>query len=300
MQTAATPSVAPELADALHHLPATDTAAPACLNCGTPVPDRFCGHCGQAAAVHRLTVGHLLHELPHTVWHVDKGMFYTLRELLLRPGPTILGYLRGQRVRHFAPLSLLLLVTGLASFLAIKLRLVAMTNSLGTGASAELRAAQAHGAESVMHYLGWIYVAMSPVIGLFVRRALRRTGLNLAEAMVAVLYVTAVGNLLSMLLLPAYFWTSTGAAYYTVSLASSLLIIIYQGWAYGQLLHESPLSRFGRWWRGLLTAVAAYVLVMCGAIVLMFSLNWGAFQAAIHKEAQHRKAQAAHAAPAHP
>ncbi|MDQ2769476.1 MAG: DUF3667 domain-containing protein [Bacteroidota bacterium] len=271
-------------------LPAGHAHPTACLNCDTPLTDRFCAHCGQPAATHRLTMGHLLHEIPHSIWHVDKGIFYTLRELLLRPGPTILGYLRGQRARHFAPLSLLLLVTGVASFLAIRLRLNVIAESLNTQASAELRAAQTNGAESVMHYLGWIYVAMSPLIGWLVRRALRRTRINLAEAMVVVLYVTAAGNLLSLLLMPLFYFVKSGAGYYRLTFCTSLAVIAYQGRAYGQLLLETILSRFGRWWRGMLTAVAAYLLVMCGAVVIMFSLNWPSFRAAMHKEIQRQEA----------
>ena len=267
------------------HAPAT-----ACLNCDTPLTDRFCAHCGQPAATHRLTMGHLLHEIPHSIWHVDKGIFYTLRELLLRPGPTILGYLRGQRARHFAPLSLLLLVTGVASFLAIKLRLSALANNLNADASAELRAVQERGAESVMHYMGWIYVALSPLIGWLVRRTLRRAHINLAEAMVVVLYVTAAGNLLSLLLLPLFYFVHTGAQYYRVTTCTSLLLIGYQGWAYGQLLLESTLSTLGRWWRGMLTAVTAYLLVMVGGVVIVFAVNWSSLKGAMRKEVEHQRA----------
>ncbi|MBF9221028.1 DUF3667 domain-containing protein [Hymenobacter ruricola] len=293
--------VAVAAAEAAPPAPAAGHALPtACLNCDTPLTDKFCAHCGQPAATHRFSMGHLLHEIPHAIWHVDKGILFTLRELVLRPGPTVLGYLRGQRARHFAPLSLLLLVTGVASFLAMKLRLAALGNSLNPDASAELREAQAHGAESAMHYMGWIYVAMAPVIGLFVRRALRRTGLNLAEAMVAVLYVTAAGNLLSLLFMPAYYWVSSGAAYYGVTTGSSLAVISYQGWAYGQLLGETRLRGWGRWWRGLLTATAAYLLVMCGAVVIVMALNWGSFKAAVHKEVKHKRALRAAPAAAPP
>ena len=233
---------------------------------------------------------HLLHDVPHSIWHVDKGIFHTLRELLLRPGPTLLGYLRGQRARHFQPLSLLLLVTGVASFLAIKMRLGVIALTLSSGTSTELREAQANGAESVMHYMGWIYVAVSPLVGWFVRRALRRTGLNLAEAMVIVLYITAASNFLSLFVLPFYHLVTTSGAYYRMSSCSSLLLVTYQGWAYGQVLASTSLSAFGRWWRGLLTAVATYLLVMCGALILMFALNWTNFKTALRHEMQHRQA----------
>lgn len=102
--------------------------AATCLNCEAALTDKLCGRCGQPAATHRLTMRHLLHNIPHFIWRVDKGLFYTLRELLQRPGPMLPGYLRGQRARHFQPLSLLL-VTGIYGFPALKLNLGAAVTS---------------------------------------------------------------------------------------------------------------------------------------------------------------------------
>lgn len=271
----------------------------ACLNCDTPLADKFCGHCGQPATTHRLTMGHLLHEIPHTIWHVDKGIFYTLRQLLTRPGATILGYMRGQRARHFAPLSLLLLVTGISSFVAAKLHLgeVATQTSMADSV-AELRVAHQHGTELTMRYMGWLYVGAAPFIALFARRILRRSGLNLAEALVAVLYVTAAGNLLSLLLMPAYYWAHTGAGYAGVSAVASLVFTAYQTWAYGQLLQGTPLRRLGRWWRGLLVAVATYGMVMLFGMVVMFAMNWGEYKKGFQKEVERQRALKHQAAPA--
>ena len=53
-------------------------AHPNCLDCGAALTDRFCAHCGQPADTHRITLKHLLlHDLPHSVWHVDKGLAFT-------------------------------------------------------------------------------------------------------------------------------------------------------------------------------------------------------------------------------
>jgi hypothetical protein len=270
-----------------------------CLNCDTPLAGKYCGHCGQPAATHRLSMGHLLHEIPHTIWHVDKGIFYTLRELLTRPGATILGYMRGQRARHFAPLSLLLLVTGIYSFVAAKLHLgEIVTQTSMSDSAAELRAAHQHGSESMMRYTGWLYAGAAPFIALFARRILRRSGLNLAETLVAVLYVTAAGNLLSLLLTPAYYLAHTGAGFAGITAVVSLVFTAYQTWAYGQLLLDTPLRRLGRWWRGLLVALATYGVVMLFGMVLMFAMNWGEYKKGFQKEVERQRALRHQAAPA--
>ena len=88
-------------AEALESAP--DGGPPAhhnCLDCGAALTDRFCAHCGQPANTHRITLKHLLlHDLPHSIWHLDKGIAYTFWQMLTRSGLTIRGYLAGQHTR---------------------------------------------------------------------------------------------------------------------------------------------------------------------------------------------------------
>jgi hypothetical protein len=96
-------------------------APAACLNCEAALTGPYCAQCGQDAHTQRFSWGYLLHEIPHSVWHVDKGLPYTIWEMLVRPGATMRRYLAGQRVRLFRPLALVLLVAGIASFLILAL-----------------------------------------------------------------------------------------------------------------------------------------------------------------------------------
>lgn len=85
-----------------------------CLNCQTPLISHYCHHCGQKAATHRITPGHFLaHDLLHGLWHIDKGLLYTLKELFIRPGATAAAYISGKRIRYYNFFYLLLLVLGL-------------------------------------------------------------------------------------------------------------------------------------------------------------------------------------------
>ena len=96
-----------------------------CLDCGAALTDRYCAHCGQPADTHRITLKHLLlHDLPHSVWHVDKGIAYTFYRMLTRPGLTIRGYLAGQRTRQFRPVSYLLLLAVVVCIAAITVQVL--------------------------------------------------------------------------------------------------------------------------------------------------------------------------------
>lgn len=89
-----------------------------CLNCGTRYTGHFCTHCGQKAHTRRITFATILHDIPHSVFHIDKGFFFTLKQLAIRPGKAIKEYLDGKRVRHFSPLAYLLLLCTVSTFIS--------------------------------------------------------------------------------------------------------------------------------------------------------------------------------------
>lgn len=270
--------------------PAAATHATHCLNCEVALTGPYCAQCGQSAGTHRITMGHLLHDIPHTIWHVDKGLFFTLRELLLRPGAVVLGYLRGQRVRYFAPLSLLLLVLGISGLLAVKLHTGELAQNLNATRSSELQQVQLKTTNMLLDYMKWFYVVLAPLAGWVVRRTLRRAHLNWAEAIVAVLYVTTGSTLLTILPMPLLYWFRSPEAYGRLTLLVALLTFGYQGWAYGQLLLDTTLNRFGRWWRGLFAAITTYLLIIFSTLAFSFAVHWPAWKSAFHHEAERQRA----------
>jgi len=83
-----------------------------CKNCGHQFDLKFCPNCGQKASVKRLEMKNLLQELPHAVWHLDRGFMYNLLELFKRPGYAIKDYLDGKRKPFYHPLSFMLIILG--------------------------------------------------------------------------------------------------------------------------------------------------------------------------------------------
>ncbi|MCD6012321.1 MAG: hypothetical protein K0Q79_2183 [Flavipsychrobacter sp.] len=87
-----------------------------CLNCNTSYTGKFCPECGQKASTHRFTFAAILHDIPHSVFHIDKGLFFTFAQLTYRPGRAIREYLEGKRIRHFSPFAYLLILSAASSF----------------------------------------------------------------------------------------------------------------------------------------------------------------------------------------
>jgi hypothetical protein len=80
-----------------------------CKNCGEELLQNYCPNCGQGANVGRITLGQLIRDLPHVIFHVDKGFLYNVSHLLRRPGSAIMEYLEGKRKPFFHPASFLVI-----------------------------------------------------------------------------------------------------------------------------------------------------------------------------------------------
>src|ERR1700744_5125781 len=81
-----------------------------CLNCDTLYEGNFCPECGQRVKTHRVTFETVLHEIPHSFFHLEKGFFFTFKQMSLRPGQAIKEYLAGKRVNYLSPFAYLILL----------------------------------------------------------------------------------------------------------------------------------------------------------------------------------------------
>lgn len=75
-----------------------------CKNCDQIVDGNFCTHCGQSIKVDRINLYTFLMELPASIFQINKGLFYSFKELFVRPGHSIKEYLAGKRKNHFKPI----------------------------------------------------------------------------------------------------------------------------------------------------------------------------------------------------
>lgn len=92
-----------------------------CISCGRACDlpgQHFCPTCGQPTPVHRIDWHFLGHEFEHSVLHMDRGLLYTLKSMVLRPGHFIRDYIEGRRAGHVKPLFLLMLTAATLVFLS--------------------------------------------------------------------------------------------------------------------------------------------------------------------------------------
>ncbi|MDO7853829.1 DUF3667 domain-containing protein [Hymenobacter convexus] len=263
-------------------LPPDHAHPTACLDCGTALTGKFCAHCGQPANTHRITLKHLLlHDLPHSVWHVDKGLAYTFYQMLTRPGLTIRGYLAGQRTRQFRPVSYLLLLVGISALVMSAFQLdlqhammAAQSAKAGAPPEALMSVVMDRYLTTTVKHPYLMQLVLMPLNSLVAWWLLRRAGYNYAEVLLANCFVGGTLTVLNLaVMLPALL--AGNRAF--LGLASQLVFIptvVYTLWVNAQLLLAAPaLTAAKRYLRALGISLLQIVVLLVAAVVCIAVLT---------------------------
>ena len=85
-----------------------------CATCGTHYQGNYCPRCGQSAKIGRYSFKNAF-VLFLDVWGLgNRGMFRSIRDLLLRPGYMIRDYLNGMQMAYFPPFQMFFLLCALS------------------------------------------------------------------------------------------------------------------------------------------------------------------------------------------
>jgi hypothetical protein len=76
-----------------------------CKNCGNTANQSYCPFCAQKTSVDRITFKTILEELSDTLFQINRGFLYTIKELFIRPGKAISNYIEGKRKNYFKPIA---------------------------------------------------------------------------------------------------------------------------------------------------------------------------------------------------
>jgi len=89
-----------------------------CLNCNAHLSGKYCSNCGQKSDTHRISFKHFItHDVLHGTFHIERGMLYTAKQAIVRPGKAALEYIAGKRVVYYNVFYFILLLIGLNIFL---------------------------------------------------------------------------------------------------------------------------------------------------------------------------------------
>jgi hypothetical protein len=212
-----------------------------CKNCNASISDKFCGACGQKADVHRLTVGHLVHDFTHAITHADKGALLLVKALLWKPGVVAREYLEGKRKKYFNPFTFLVITTALSALASYNSGYYKALSGTGGGNRSPREAFIPYWSEvveiSITHgkLLGLILIA--PLYTFLAWIFFWRPRYNFAEHAVLQSYTIGMFHLMTVVIFIPAFLLFPDAARMNNNILH-LTYILYMGMAYKQFLNK--------------------------------------------------------------
>jgi Protein of unknown function (DUF3667) len=219
-----------------------------CQNCGNEGDQSYCPGCGQPLQAKRITFHHLMHEVAHTFWHLEKGFLYTLKELGCNPGTMQKKYLSGIRLRYQKPFPLFAIsgtVCALALFLIYR--------------NAPVQTDQFF----YKHYYFMVQALMLPLYGLITYLLFKSPQLYYAEALVMNVYMLGFMSVFIVPINALSFFLPNGV----ISLLEIIFLVSYNIWTFLNFFREKAI-----WWitvKSILSIVLCYLLFNSASRLVM-------------------------------
>lgn len=220
-----------------------------CLNCGKEFvqPDNYCSSCGQAASAARMETHDAFHNLFHAFTHTDKGFFYLVPQLRIKPGFIAREYTLGKRKKYFNPFSFMILVLAINTILISSFNLRSIDPA---GSSDPI-------AKFLNKHFNIIILIALPLMSYFTALLYRNKGINFAESMVLGCYTSGERSIIHIVIV-APLIIFFREHYTLITLGYSVSFAVYYAWACCQYFND---YKFWTFIKGILTFVLCQIII---------------------------------------
>ena len=233
-----------------------------CQNCNHTITENFCGNCGQKK-FKRIDKKYVLDEVQYSLIHTNRGFLYSAKKILKNPGKTAHEFIYGNRVNHYKPLLLVFLLSGISTFISLKV--IGLDKILSDYYTAQhLNSKLMNDMMAVVFsYNSIIMLILIPIISIFTKLALKKWGQNYYEHIIMNAYALSFYIFLSIIVLyPIMFLLRTNANAYSIFTCLTMLTLpLISIWFYKGFYPDKSLK-----------TIILRVLLIIGLIFLAYIL----------------------------
>lgn len=229
-----------------------------CKNCNKDINSKFCPDCGQPTSIKRIDGHYIIHEIEH-VLHFERGILYTIRELIINPGQNIRNYLSENRSRLVKPI-IFIILTSLIYSLTISIFHIEDGYVKFEGDSTKYTA-QLKITKWIQSHYGYANLIMGVFIALWVKLFFKKHKLNLFEILIMLCFVMGMGMLIF-----SVFGILQGLTNINLMSIGGMVGIAYCSWAIGNFYGKTQIVNYVK-------AFFAYILGMITFIFLATTLG---------------------------
>lgn len=229
-----------------------------CKKCGAALGGAYCATCGNPQSLKRINGSYVLAEIVSVI-NFDKGIFYTVKELLVRPGESVQNFIHNDRNRLVKPIIFIIVCSLMYTLAQQFLKFEdGYANAGGFGDSA------------VSTIFGWIQenygyanILMAVFITLWIKIFYRKYKYNFFEIIILLCFIMGIGMLIYTL-----FGVLESITKLKILQIGAIIGIVYTSWAIGQFFDKT-----NKW--NYLKGFVAYILGMMSFYMLAVLLGFG-------------------------
>lgn len=236
-----------------------------CKNCHQIFKGHYCNNCGQPAETHKINAHFLWHDIQHGLLHFDKGILYSLKQLFTRPGHSIREFIEGKRVRHFKPLSLVVVLAALYGVLYHFFHINMFPNT--DEGSVNFNKFN----EWVATHYSWITIATIPIYTIGTYVVFRKQGYNYFEFFVLNTFKASQRLFVQILTFPVLFYFNGTLHIQKFSSAVYIIGLILIFWTNIQFFNK--ISRIKAFFLSILSHIVFLICFFIIAAIVMAVLG---------------------------
>ena len=226
-----------------------------CKNCNAEVTQNYCPNCGQAAKVKRIDGRYIAHEIGH-ILNLERGILFTIKELLIRPGENVRTFMSENRSRLVRPIVFIIVTSLIYSlinhFFHIEDGYVSFDETKESTTGLILQWVQNH--------YGYANIIMGIFIAFWTKLLFRKYNYNYFEILILLCFAMGMG-----MLLYSVFAVFQGLTNINLMQIAGIIGFIYSAWAIGQFFDKRKFSNYVKafvsYFLGFLTFAVTAVLL---------------------------------------
>jgi len=226
-----------------------------CKNCNEEVKQNFCPNCGQATKIIRIDGQYIAHEIGQ-ILNFDRGILYTIKELLIRPGINIRHFISENRNRLVKPI-VFIIVTSL---------IYSMINHFFHIEDGYINFEEAKESTTgsifkwVQNHYGYANIIMGLFIAFWTKLFFRKYNYNYFEILILLCFIMGIGMLFF-----SVFAIFQALTHFDLMQIAGFIGLVYSAWAIGQFFDKSKflnyVKAFFSYLLGLITFTIVAILI---------------------------------------
>jgi hypothetical protein len=229
-----------------------------CKKCEAELTDNFCSKCGNPKILSKIDGKYIISEIISVI-NFDKGIFYTIKELLTKPGENVQKFIHSDRKRLVKPIIFLIICSLIYTITQQILRFEdGYVNAGGFGDSALTSIT-----EWIQKNYGYANILMSIFIAFWIKIFFKKYKYNFFEIIILLCFVMGIAMLI---------YTTFGIIESITKIRilnfAGIIGIIYTSWAIGQFFDKNKKMNY-------LKGLIAYLLGMVSFYFLAIILGLG-------------------------